>query len=399
MPYDYERSMICKATGLTGVQAEHICKKLREKNIDPQAIDWMGAISDSRDWGDRYQAVQRYLANYYSISFAAESAEASNFNMYNEQDLEFQASTKKGVKKLLNDYYNSKRSRRQREQIKEVLLSSGPIHDVLMTAMYDGADMPYARRFLNEAMKGEVVDVNPVVIPRVDVRRPIIEPEVIEPVKKKNELVEVRSGPKPVVITPVYRVKKENNAKKYNVDMEKLYQEILRKKRSNEIHGSNTSVVEHKPVVIPEKKGLWDIFTGGISKEGDRWRKLLSQKGPKRGSVDALRRDVERLRLQNMPLQLQLERQRLLMQREQMIQLNRINQMQQRKSSVQHALGLLGFMPPQPQMGINPLMRPGYYIETRPKLPPGFRYKRIKKKDLEMMKEHVNQQNPMIFMY
>lgn len=125
MPYDYERSVISRYTGLTGVQAEHIARKLKELNVDPQTIDWEGAISDARDYGNRYEAVKNYIANYYGIDVDAKTTTGYAPKEYEMAALTDQTSTKAGVKQILKEYYSTK-SKKEKEQIKEMLLAQQP---------------------------------------------------------------------------------------------------------------------------------------------------------------------------------------------------------------------------------------------------------------------------------
>ena len=81
MPYDYGRKKVSKALGLTGVQSGHIVRKLKEKNIDPEVFDWEGAISDAKDYGDRYSATKDKLKDYYGIDIEDNSGD---FNKYSD---------------------------------------------------------------------------------------------------------------------------------------------------------------------------------------------------------------------------------------------------------------------------------------------------------------------------
>lgn len=62
------RNYICKYTGLTGIEADHILEALYERNIDPTVIDWEQAVSSAREYGDRYEAVWKYLREMYGIT-------------------------------------------------------------------------------------------------------------------------------------------------------------------------------------------------------------------------------------------------------------------------------------------------------------------------------------------
>lgn len=62
------REFICKYTGLSGIEADHILEALYEKNIDPTVIDWEQAVSSAKEYGDRYRAVWDYLQNMYGIT-------------------------------------------------------------------------------------------------------------------------------------------------------------------------------------------------------------------------------------------------------------------------------------------------------------------------------------------
>ena len=144
-------------------------------NIDYQEVDWAGAISDVRDYGNRYQAVKDYLARYYNIHVDTREVSATDIGMFEEEQMMDQAANKQGAKRLLKEYYSTG-SKKKKQQIKELLLTDAPLHNVLMTAMYNGTDLPNARRFLNEVMESEVIEYGtpaPVISPVV---KPVVQP-------------------------------------------------------------------------------------------------------------------------------------------------------------------------------------------------------------------------------
>lgn len=85
MPYDYGRKEISKGVGLTGVESKNIARKLKESDIDPQAIDWEGAISDASDYGDRYGATVQKLKDYYGVDIGKEQSFSEHKKLENDR--------------------------------------------------------------------------------------------------------------------------------------------------------------------------------------------------------------------------------------------------------------------------------------------------------------------------
>lgn len=359
MPYDYERSVISKATGLTGVEAGHIAKALKDLDVDPQTIDWEGAISDARDYGGRYQAVKNYIRNYYGVSL--EKPDLIGEAQFDMQQLENQAATKQGVKKLLRDYYTTD-VKGKKDKIKEMLLTETPLYNVLMSAMYNGTDLPLARKFLNEAMQAEVLGL----ATPMPVKQPPSRESVADLTKELIAMKKTTPAAPP-------KIKKNGNGKpiRYSVDIDRLLAELQKPKPQAVRNGVQPSM---QPGSKEEKQYL-DQLKQKIIKEGQLWKKLLTKGRKPSDPTEALKLEVKRIQLANMPLQLRLEREKLLMRRQQMQQIQGYLKQQQRRSSVREAFSILGFFPSQPE----PLYRPGYMIETRPKLPPGFRYVKMPK--------------------
>lgn len=394
MGYDYERSHICRSTGLTGVEADHIIKRLIEQGIDPQAVDWEGAISDARDYGDRYEAVKRYLANYYGIS--VEKDDFYGEDQFAQDQLEYMAMDKSGVKDLLREYYKSD-SKKRKKQIHDMLVQDSALHNVLMISLYDGADLPNARRFLNEEMKENILDV-PETAPFTP-KPPGIPTDLVVYSRSPGKFSDPRKRPKirfkfnkripgnggskiPLLEDPIitldssqYKAYYTNgNGKKKpgsKIDIDQLMREIEMERQQQTI----SSTINDKKSLSKKEKTLLEITKQGFIKEGARWKKLLKKPTPK-DPVAVLRQHIQELQLKNLPLQLQIQREQLLMKREQMQQLQQYFKARQRSSSIQQAFSLMGFQP-QPAPGL--LYRPGYFIEARPRLPVGFRYKKIPK--------------------
>lgn len=382
MPYDYGRSIISRYTGLTGIEAEHIAKKLKELNVDPQAIDWEGAISDARDYGNRYEAVKNYIANYYGIAVDAKSTTGYQPEQDEMAILMDQASTKAGVKRILKEYYSTN-SKKQKEEIKEMLLAEGPLYNVLMTAMYNGTDMPNARKFLNESMREQVINTT------------TIQPTTISQFGPKDKVVKQPAtifGPEewPNTLRNGQKIKKEIMEKPKSImDMEKIYRELLKEKQKQ------LPTFQTKQPDIPSESEIKKKIMAGIVREGKIWKKLLSGETKARpGSPEFWKLQVARLRAANLPLQLQLERERLLMQREQMMGLKKTIQQKQRQTATQQVLAWMGLVPIQ-QMPESAFHRPGYYVEARPRLPSGFRYKKLPKRK----KQKQQPKQPQIMIY
>lgn len=329
--YDYGRSMISKATGLTGIEAGHIANKLKEINVDPEVIDWEGAISDARDYGDRYAAVKRYIFDYYGVNIMQDTSRSA-YASYDEQELEYLTSSKKGVKDILKSYYNSS-SKKEKEKIKEMLLNDNQMQMVLMTALYDGAEMPLAKRFLNEAMSGSA-----------------------SPIKLQEPMQLVPITPEKAVVTTNGTTKKP--------ETRKTWMQQLRE----------TQTAQSIKKALPEAQREVEKSLKAISAQ------LKSSIDPKQEKATRLRGRIQYLKAQNEPLRLQLQYQRLLHQRQQLQQLKQLHAMQARPNPMNMMFAqMMGLPVQQPQMPImnRPLEKPGHYIEFQPRLPPGYKWRKI----------------------
>jgi len=353
MPYDNERSVVSAATGLTGVEAGHIVKKLAEIGVDPQSIDWEGAISDARDYGDRYSAVKQYIANYYGVDVDSSVSSVSGFDVGRAKHEEMMdlVSTKKGVKAALKMYFYSN-SKKEKESIREMLLGEAPLYNVLMTSMYDGEEMPLARRFLNENMgNGNGTTNGTAIVPMVNV-----------PVK--SEIAKTVSYKRPAS----------------SVDIRDLYNSLM-KEESPAISSADPVQKKKEREYLKKVAAAAMGIAPAIVRERDIWGNVLrgSMKSAKPTGTEKLRREVKMLQARNAPLRLQMEKQKLLMQREQMIALQRMQQQSRPPMSPQDQFlaAFIGFVPPQ-ERGV--LSRPGYHIEARHKLPPGYRWKKTPKR-------------------
>jgi len=359
MPYDYGASYIAKATGLTGVEAKHIANKLKNLDVDPYSIDWEGAISDARDYGNRYEAVQKYIANYYGVNVNKNFIPSYQQEKYEHASLVDQVSTKAGVKAMLKEYYSTG-SNKKKETIKDMLLSEGPLYNVLMTAMYNGHDMPYAKKFLKEAMGEEPVQAE------------------ILPVKQAAPIMNVQ--PKKtdfsVDIQDVYKALQE--PKKEDISVRVTYSNGRQKPKK----AVRPNIEEIQRIIVQKpdknkKSSFKNVISAGIKKESDLWRNIFSAQTKKFTDPEAaLRQQIKKLEAENLPIQLKLERERLLMRRQQLIALQQLHKQRNRQFATREILSFFGFMPQQQPY---PISRPGYYIESRPKLPPGYRWKKIPK--------------------
>lgn len=83
---------IAQSAGITGVEAQHILNALYEKNIDPSVIDWEHVISQVRDYGNRYEAVWKYLGENYGITKPWQYEYTSQkIQQYNLREIEYNA--------------------------------------------------------------------------------------------------------------------------------------------------------------------------------------------------------------------------------------------------------------------------------------------------------------------
>lgn len=69
MSYDYGRKHISKHTGLTGLEAGNIAKRLDRMGLDYQSFDWKTIGEDSRDYGSRSKSVKNKLTKMYGVGF------------------------------------------------------------------------------------------------------------------------------------------------------------------------------------------------------------------------------------------------------------------------------------------------------------------------------------------
>jgi hypothetical protein len=346
MSYDYGRSKISKATGLTGVVSEHIAKRLKEQNIDPEAVDWEGAISDAKDFGDRFSAVKKHLADYYGIDVSTgyEKNYEKKMEIAGFEDL---SGTKKGVKQLLNQYYKTN-SNQEKEKIKEALLGENPMHYVLMTALYDGEQMPLAKKFLNEQVGTSVpLEQKPIIIN-------------VPEYKQQASNVQIKKTNNTVPVAPKKTVTKKDILKFLRKSSKNAFQPLM------DLKPKQIDVVmpKIKKAAVKEAKSVYHLF-------GKSFRETF--KPTRQDRAAALRKQVENLRLQNEPLRLQLEYMKLLREKE---QLKQLQQLQHPRSSSIGIFGeIFGLRPPMQRQTY--VERPGYYIETRPKLPKGYRWKKL----------------------
>lgn len=349
MPYDHGLSEISKATGLTGVEAKHIAMKLKEMNVDPQTIDWAGAISDARDYGDRYNAVKKYLANYYGLNVDVNMLSSYQQPKYEHDVLADQATTKKGVKTLLKEYYSTD-SKRKKDAIRDMLLNEQPLYNVLMTAMYNGTDIPNAKKFIKEALGEQAQEqfhTPAVVVAKKPIEQPVV---VAKPRNGNGNKTRNGNGKKPI----------EPN---FSVDIDDVYKSLPKQ----------TPAV---PTEAPQKPSFFNKLTEGAKKEASLWGKLITgQNVTKLDPKAALAVEIKRLKAANEPLRLQLQREQLIMQRQQLIQLQKLQKQRDRATATQEVLQIFGFVPSPP----HPLHRPGFVIEYRPRLPKGYRYKKAPK--------------------
>jgi len=360
MAYDYERSVISKATGLRGVEADHIAKGLVSMGIDPQVIDWEGAISDARDYGNRYDAVKKYLSMYYGVDIDAHNVSHFNMDQAEESIYADLVGTKKGVKEALKLYYSTN-DPNEKEAIKELLLTETPLYNVLMTAMYDGSEMPYAKRFLREntgllnGNGGDAVQAAPATaapVRTVSYNAPVSKVDINDILKS----MEKKQAPAPVSKVDINNIKKSISMKKPDAIPQELVDRAARMKRYRE-----------------SLKKTFTGFAEGVVNEYDLWgniaRKSLKSGKPNRDIQ--LKGQIKSLKAANEPLRLQLQKERLLMEHEQLKALRAMSGGRTMNPVDTFLAGVVGFLPQN-----QPLHRPGYYIEARPKLPAGYRWKK-----------------------
>jgi len=126
MPIDEEKKAIryiCKHTGLTGVEAKHIYDALQKTGtISVYDIDWEQAISPAREYGNRYEAVWKYLRELYGISKPLSYEEIRTMEEeFKEQQIRGTASyLKEEIEKVLSEFEEEEREKIL-EELKESL--------------------------------------------------------------------------------------------------------------------------------------------------------------------------------------------------------------------------------------------------------------------------------------
>jgi len=156
MPYKEElRRRICRLTGLTGIEVEHILRGLELAHIDPEAIDWKTLGEEIADKANPYEAAWDWLAKNYGISKPPELAIKREYEEAFHKEAEYLISLgTEGVRTILRKIYEEDIPEQEKRRWKKFLLERAA-EDVTLLAIHDGKEREYAKRFLAEELLKE----------------------------------------------------------------------------------------------------------------------------------------------------------------------------------------------------------------------------------------------------
>lgn len=143
---------ICRWSGLSGIEVNHILNLLDKKNIDWQVIDWQTLGEEARDFGNRYEVIWSKLADEYGIEKPViESQLGQKIEEYEAGEMEFLHGTKEGVKEILQRIYKDPSiSKKQKEDMKQALKEETSAYFATLIALYNGEEKNLAKRWLGE---------------------------------------------------------------------------------------------------------------------------------------------------------------------------------------------------------------------------------------------------------
>lgn len=145
------RMQVCKWTGLSGIEVDHILHALEKQDIDPYSVDWETCGGDIADFSNKYQAAWDWMGRQYGYAKPVpETQIRQEEKKAKEKELDYLLSSKEGVKILLKRMYTDPTlSEKQKANLKELVLRAAPEYTTLI-ALYDGEEKNYAKRFLKE---------------------------------------------------------------------------------------------------------------------------------------------------------------------------------------------------------------------------------------------------------
>ncbi|RLF38189.1 MAG: hypothetical protein DRN03_00305 [Thermoplasmata archaeon] len=179
MTYKEElRRRICRLTGLTGIEVDHILRALEMQNVDPETIDWKTLGEDIKDKANPYEAAWDWLFKNYGITKPPEFALERRYEEAFLETAEYLLSQgKEGVRAILRKIYEEDIPEEERRRWKKFLLERAA-ENVTLLAIHDGKEREYAKRFLAE----EVLKEKP---------RPVVtEKQVLDLIKAKSRTLE-----------------------------------------------------------------------------------------------------------------------------------------------------------------------------------------------------------------
>ena len=111
------RRRICRATGLRGIEVDHILKALEMQHVDPETIDWETMGEEIKDYANRYEAAWDWLARNYGIAKPPEYALGEKVKKYEIMEEEELYYTEEGVRELLRRVYEEELPEKKRKEI------------------------------------------------------------------------------------------------------------------------------------------------------------------------------------------------------------------------------------------------------------------------------------------
>jgi len=123
-----------------------------------QSFDWEQEGPEIRDIGGSGERLAELKRRVFS-SLKTEKERGVEIKKRGEEELEYLAGSKPGVKSLLRQIYKDPSlSKKKREQLKEAVIAGAPELATLI-ALYDGEEQDYAKRFLREMVLSPTAEI------------------------------------------------------------------------------------------------------------------------------------------------------------------------------------------------------------------------------------------------